>query len=201
MSTMKAVLIDQVTKAEDVALSDVEIPAVRPGWVLVKIRAFGLNHSEQILRMSEINASYIQKPVIPGIECVGEIVDPSDSSLKKGQKVMALMGGVVTLIEASGAVTAFLKLAERKIRTRRGVRFASLGIMAVTAIDDCLNMLCSASALHAVSDEHRIPREDSALMLSLLPTTLCSFLPVSLWGIFVIGSISASGVEKSASRC
>jgi len=112
--------------------------------------------------------------------------------------VMALMGGVVTLIEASGAVTAFRKLADRLIRSRRSARFASLGIMAVTAIDDCLNMLCSATALHTASDEQRIPREESALMLSLLPTTLCSFLPVSLWGIFVIGSISASGVDSAA---
>lgn len=91
---MKAVLIDKVTPAQDVSLREIPVPSVKPGWVLVKIKGFGLNHSEQILRMSEINASYIQKPVVPGIECVGEIEDPSDSGLKKGQKVMALMGGM-----------------------------------------------------------------------------------------------------------
>ncbi len=45
-------------------------------------------------RLSEINAAYIQKPIIPGIECVGEIADPSDSGLKPGQRVAALMGGM-----------------------------------------------------------------------------------------------------------
>ena len=56
---MKAVLIDKVTKAEDIKCSEINIPEVKPGWVLVKVKGFGLNHSEQILRLSEINAGYI----------------------------------------------------------------------------------------------------------------------------------------------
>jgi len=116
--------------------------------------------------------------------------------------VMALMGSVVTLIEASGAVTAFKKLVDRKVRTKRGARLATLGILAVTAIDDCLNLLCASTSLYSVSEEQRVPREDSALMLSFLPTTLCSFLPFSLWGIFVIGTLNAvSGGEGVALFC
>ena len=76
---MKAVVLSEPTRAEAVCLTEVPVPEVRPGWVLVKIHAFGMNHSEQILRQSEIRADYIKKPVIPGIECVGEIADPSDS--------------------------------------------------------------------------------------------------------------------------
>lgn len=91
---MKAVILHDVTPAEQVHLEETEIPKVRPGWVLVKVKAFGLNHSEQILRLSEIRADYIRKPIIPGIECVGEIADPSDSGFKSGQKVAALMGGM-----------------------------------------------------------------------------------------------------------
>jgi NADPH:quinone reductase-like Zn-dependent oxidoreductase len=92
--TMRAVVLDKVTYAKDIALSETEVPSVRPGWVLVKIKAFGMNHSEQILRESEIEASYINKPVIPGIECAGEIADASDSNFRCGQKVVALMGGM-----------------------------------------------------------------------------------------------------------
>lgn len=91
---MKAVLLNKVTEAKDIALSEVPIPSVRPGWVLVKVKAFGLNHSEKLLRLNEIRADYIQKPIVPGIECVGEIVDPSDSGLAIGQRVVALMGGM-----------------------------------------------------------------------------------------------------------
>lgn len=92
--TMKAVVLMEPTPAENVVLSEVSVPQARPGWVLVKVKAFGLNHSEQILRLSEIKADYINKPIIPGIECVGEVADPSDSSFHEGQKVVALMGGM-----------------------------------------------------------------------------------------------------------
>ena len=105
---MRAVQIKDITPAEEVRLVEVDKPCVRPGWVLVKVKAFGLNHSEQILRLSEIKASYIQKPVIPGIECVGEIEDASDTDFKKGQKVVALMGGMGRSFDGGYAEYALL---------------------------------------------------------------------------------------------
>ncbi|MBP5166674.1 MAG: cyclic nucleotide-binding domain-containing protein [Oscillospiraceae bacterium] len=101
--------------------------------------------------------------------------------------VMALMGAVVTLIEYSGAVTAFRKLAGSRLRSRRGVRLSAVAMMAVTSIDDGLNLLCASAGLRSAADEQRSPREEQALMMSMLPTVLCSFSPLSLWGIFVIG--------------
>lgn len=106
--TMKAVILSEPTPAEQVRLTEVPIPQVRPGWVLVKVRAFGLNHSEQILRLNEIQADYINKPIIPGIECAGEIADPSDSRFQKGDKVVALMGGMGRSFHGSYAEYALL---------------------------------------------------------------------------------------------
>ena len=105
---MKAVVLTKPTKAENIVLSEVEVPKVKSGWVLVKIKAFGLNHSEQILREFEIENDYISKPIIPGIECVGEIADPSDSGLSVGQKVVALMGGMGRSFNGSYAEYALL---------------------------------------------------------------------------------------------
>lgn len=91
---MKAVVIDKCCKAEDLRVSDIPIPDVRPGWVLVRIHAAGLNHSEALLRMYEADEDYIHTPIVPGIECAGEIADASDSDLKQGDRVVALMGGM-----------------------------------------------------------------------------------------------------------
>lgn len=91
---MKALLIDKITSGDDVMLTDTDVPALEPGEVLIKVKAFGLNHSEQILRQGEINAPYIKKPVIPGIECIGEICESNGSPFRKGQMVAALMGGM-----------------------------------------------------------------------------------------------------------
>lgn len=108
MNTMKAVLLDKITDGKDIVLSECPIPEGRSGWVLVKVKAFGLNHSEKLLRLNEIRADYIQKPVIPGIECVGEIIAPSDSGLAVGQKVVALMGGMGRSFNGSYAEYALL---------------------------------------------------------------------------------------------
>ncbi len=105
---MKAVVLDKITEGKDIVLSECPVPEVRPGWVLVKVKAFGLNHSEKLLRLNEIRADYIQKPIIPGIECAGEIVDPSDSGLALGQKFVALMGGMGRSFNGSYAEYALL---------------------------------------------------------------------------------------------
>ncbi|MBE6523314.1 MAG: Zn-dependent oxidoreductase [Thermoplasmata archaeon] len=107
---MRAVKIDRITPAEDVSLTEVPIPSVRPGWVLVKVKAFGMNHSEKILRLGEIEADYISRPVIPGIECVGEVEDPSDTALKKGDRVIAMMGGMGRNFDGSYAEYALLPI-------------------------------------------------------------------------------------------
>ncbi|MCR5154772.1 MAG: cyclic nucleotide-binding domain-containing protein [Lachnospiraceae bacterium] len=106
--------------------------------------------------------------------------------------VMALMGGLVTIIEGSGAVTGFTMSVEKHVKTKKGTMLAALFVLFVTSIDDCLNLLASSTAIHGVSDKTRIPRERTGLIYSFLPTVLCSFIPLSLWGIFVIGTMNAS---------
>ncbi len=91
---MKAVLLTKPCEATDMSLVDVPVPEVRQGWVLIRVKAFGINHSEVLLRKFEVAQDYIHKPIIPGIECVGEIVDASDSRFVNGDRVMAMMGGM-----------------------------------------------------------------------------------------------------------
>ena len=93
-ATMRALCISSVTPASEAQLSNVPVPAVAPGRVLIRVRGFGLNHSEQMLRTGKIRAPYIKKPCVPGIECVGEVDDPGGTELAAGQPVCALMGGM-----------------------------------------------------------------------------------------------------------
>ena len=91
---MRAVVIGGITAGADVRLSTVDAPQVVPGRVLIRVRGFGLNHSEQMLRQGEVLEPYIKKPCVPGIECVGEIADAGDADFEAGQPVVALMGGM-----------------------------------------------------------------------------------------------------------
>lgn len=105
---MKAVVLHKTGGPEVFSVSEVPIPQVKPGWVLVWIKAFGLNHSELMMRQFEGDAPYIHLPRIIGIECAGEIEGPSDSHFAKGQKVVALMGGMGRSFDGSYAEYALL---------------------------------------------------------------------------------------------
>ena len=105
---MRAIIIEKCCKAEDLKVSEIPVPQVRPGWVLVKVHTAGLNHSEALLRMFEADNDYINTPIVPGIECVGEVADPSDSALAKGDRVIALMGGMGRSFNGSYAEYALL---------------------------------------------------------------------------------------------
>jgi NADPH2:quinone reductase len=89
---MKAIVLRKHCAAQDLIVEEVPKPEVKPGWVLIRIRAFGINRSELFTRQG--HSPSVKLPRIIGIECVGEIEDPSDSGFEKGQRVVSLMGGL-----------------------------------------------------------------------------------------------------------
>jgi len=105
---MRAVVLNGTCEPKEMKVTQIDIPTVKSGWVLVKVKAFGLNHAELVLRKYEADASYIKKPIVPGIECVGVIEDSSDSRFQKGEIVVALMGGMGRSFHGSYAEYALL---------------------------------------------------------------------------------------------
>lgn len=105
---MKAVVLERTCKPEELEVIEVPLPVVKPGWVLVKVLGFGINRSEVILREYEADEDYINLPVIPGIECVGRIVDASDSDYDEDDLVVSLMGGMGRSFDGSYAEYALL---------------------------------------------------------------------------------------------
>src|SRR6516162_7403676 len=89
---MKAYVISEPGGSEKLVFTEIKTPKAKPGWVLIKVRAFGLNRSEWFTRRGE--SPSVKFPRVLGIECVGEIADSLNPKLKKGQKVAAIMGGM-----------------------------------------------------------------------------------------------------------
>lgn len=105
---MKALQLKGITHSDEINLTEVPVPKTRDGWVLVRVKAFGMNHSEKILRLSEIEADYIRKPIIPGIELAGIVEDPSDTDFRKGDVVISMMGGLGRSFDGSYAEYALV---------------------------------------------------------------------------------------------
>lgn len=88
--SMRAVVLSGPGPVENLAVAELPVPQPPPGWVRVKVGAFGLNRSELHTRLGL--AEGVTFPRVPGIEAVG-VVD-SDCDLPTGQRVAAMMGGM-----------------------------------------------------------------------------------------------------------
>ncbi|WLW43604.1 zinc-binding dehydrogenase [Limosilactobacillus fermentum] len=104
---MKAIVIYQAGGPDQLKLVDLPTPQLRPGWSLVKIHVFGLNHSEVYTRKGQ--SPTVHFPRILGIEGVGEIAQTTDPQrLPVGQAVISIMGEMGRNFDGSYAEYALL---------------------------------------------------------------------------------------------
>lgn len=89
---MRAVVVHEPGGPEVLQVEERPIPTLPPGggWVRIRVRAFGINHSEWFTRRGE--SPSVRFPRVLGIECVGEIDEDPSGRLQPGQQVAALMG-------------------------------------------------------------------------------------------------------------
>ncbi len=87
---MRAVVLREPGPVENLELTDLPLPEVKPGWVRIAVKAFGLNRSELHTRLGL--AEGVTFPRVPGIEAVG-VVD-AGGDFEPGQQVATMMGGM-----------------------------------------------------------------------------------------------------------
>ncbi|MCU1378056.1 MAG: Alcohol dehydrogenase zinc-binding domain protein [Acidimicrobiales bacterium] len=89
---MRAVVLSAPGPVENLEIRQLPIPEPEPGWVRIKVEAFGLNRSELHTRLGA--AEGVTFPRVLGIECVGVVDAIPDGDLPLGQQVAAMMGGM-----------------------------------------------------------------------------------------------------------
>ena len=89
---MKAAVTLQSGAPQVIEIQERSIPEIKEGWVLIKIKAFGLNRSELFTRQG--HSPDVVFPRIQGIECVGTVEEEPSGTYQEGQKVAAIMGGM-----------------------------------------------------------------------------------------------------------
>lgn len=87
---MKAVVVSSPGGPEVLEVVEQPKPVLKPGWTLVKIQGFGINHSEIFTRKG-LSPS-VQFPRVLGIECVGLVEETTRPDLKIGQQIISIMG-------------------------------------------------------------------------------------------------------------
>ncbi len=104
---MKAVVIYEPGGPEKLIYTEVPMPGVRPGWSLVRVRGFGINHSEIFTRKG-LSPSVVF-PRILGIECTGEVFLSTDPErIPNGTRIISIMGEMGRAFDGGYAEYALL---------------------------------------------------------------------------------------------
>jgi NADPH:quinone reductase-like Zn-dependent oxidoreductase len=121
---MRAVVLDGPGPPEALAIREVPVPEPAAGWVLIRVRAFGLNRSELHLRLGL--AEGVRFPRVPGIEAVGVVERCPGAEFPPGQQVAALMGGMGRAFDGGYAGYTCVP-ASQVVPFRSGLDWAVLG--------------------------------------------------------------------------
>lgn len=87
---MKAIVINEYGGTDQLIIKDIPMPEPQDGEVLISIKAFGINRAETYMRQG----LWGEVAKVSGIECVGLVEKDPSGKLSKGQKVVAIMGGM-----------------------------------------------------------------------------------------------------------
>lgn len=90
---MRAIVLDEPGPVTNLHLRTLPIPEPRPGWVRIRVKAFGLNRSELLTRLGH-SGDAVTYPRVLGIEATGVVDHGPGGTFRTGQQVMTMMGGM-----------------------------------------------------------------------------------------------------------
>jgi NADPH:quinone reductase-like Zn-dependent oxidoreductase len=100
-TTMRAVVLEAPGPPDALEIRELPIPEPRPGWVLIRVKAFGLNRSELHTRLGL--AEGVTFPRVLGIEATGIVAAAPGGEFAVGQQVATMMGGMGRIFDGGYA--------------------------------------------------------------------------------------------------
>jgi NADPH:quinone reductase-like Zn-dependent oxidoreductase len=88
--TMRAVVLDAPGPPDALTIRELPVPTPAAGWVLIEVKAFGLNRSE--LHTRQGLASGVTFPRVLSIEAAGVVAKCPGGEFPVGQQVVTMMG-------------------------------------------------------------------------------------------------------------
>ena len=119
----------------------------------------------------------------------GMIVNITDIS-HAGILVFAIfLSWITALVNISGGASAFGEYAQKKIKSRVQVEFATMLLGVIIFIDDYFNCLTVGSVMRPVTDKFKVSRAKLAYLIDATAAPVCIIAPVSSWAAAVTSAV------------
>ena len=103
---------------------------------------------------------------------------------------MLLLGGLISLMTATGATKAFAEWGVRRCKDRRSANMLTGLMVFAFFIDDFFHSLSVGPICRPVTDRFNISRAKLAYLLDSTAAPVCVITPISSWGAYIIAILS-----------
>ncbi len=110
----------------------------------------------------------------------------------------ALIGGIITLTQASGGMEGFIQWVEDKRlgKSPRTVRMFGIGTSMVLFLESNFGLLVAGSVSRPLFDRAKISREKLAYILDATCAPKQLLIPINAWGAYIVTLLAAQSVPE-----
>lgn len=115
-------------------------------------------------------------------------------------QIEIFIGILIGFLQTSGSTVGFVKIMEKKIKSRKQVQIFSWFLSLVIFFSDYFTPLFVGPVMRETSDKSKVSREKLAYILDSTSAPKCVLVPFSGWAVFIAGLLIGYGpiVDKKA---
>ncbi|MGY5449719.1 Na+/H+ antiporter NhaC family protein [Agarivorans sp. MS3-6] len=102
---------------------------------------------------------------------------------------LLLLGGMTSLMTATGSTHAFAEWAKTRIKTKRHATVTTALLSFVVFVDDYFHSLAVGSVARPLTDQAGVSRAKLAYLLDSTAAPMCVLMPLSSWGAYIIALV------------
>ncbi len=113
--------------------------------------------------------------------------------------VVALLGGMVGVLEKSKAAMGFSGLLAKFATNKKRSLLAEWALSVLLFVDDYLNILTTGSIAKRLNDPHRVHRSMTAYIIGSTSAPMVVLVPLSSWSIYYASLLDSTGIVPEGS--
>lgn len=108
---------------------------------------------------------------------------------------LILLGIIISLLEYTGAATAFAHRLTTRLRSARSSQFTAMLLSCTLFVDDYLSCLTTGYVMRPIMDRFQVPRVKLAYLIHSLSGPFVILVPISSWIALITSQLEKAGIS------